>query len=146
MVDQRLLSADHICDGDDGEGKIVRFARIGIDGKGTRCPGATPQNIGTDDEIFIGIDAFAGADHGVPPAGFGVIRGVFAADVGISCQGMIDQDRIGTVGIESACGFEPYIDLFEFSAAIKFKGCLQTEILRNGQKCSLLFDFLPPFV
>ena len=56
--------------------------------------------------------------------------------MGIAGEGMGDQYRIGTVGIERSGGFVTDVDIFQNSAAIQRERDGKTEILRNGDKFS----------
>ncbi len=65
---------------------------------------AAAKHVGANDEIFIGIERFAGADHAIPPAGFPA----FPADAGsvrIAGKGMENQDGIGARGVQGAVRF-----------------------------------------
>ena len=103
MVEQHRLRAHHVANGDDRKVEAPRHAGVGI---GRRRPGgahAAAEDIGADDEIALGVDRPAGADHGLPPAGLAGQR-MGVGDVLIAGERMADQHGVAALGIERAVG------------------------------------------
>ena len=146
MVNQTFLRFNHISYRNHRKIQIVQFAGSRIHRTRSGGTGTAADNIGADNKIFVGIDRFTGADHLIPPARFFIFRGVAAADVSVSGQGMRYQHRVGTVGIERTGGFVADVDIFEFSAAIQRKRRLQFVIPGRCNKdpvgIQFSFDFI----
>ena len=66
MVEQHRLRAHHVADGDDREVEPIGLAgrRIGR-GRAGRAHAAA-DHVGADDEVAVGVDRLAGADHARP--------------------------------------------------------------------------------
>ena len=64
---------------------------------------AAAEHIRADDEIAVGVDRLAGADHGLPPAGLAGDR-MDVGDMLVAGQRVADQHRVGRVGVERAVG------------------------------------------
>ena len=75
-----------------GKSRGIAAARAGIDAVGPGRAAAAAENVGTNDEVAIGVDRLARPDHDVPPAG--IIVGVVLGDVRIARQGVADQHGI----------------------------------------------------
>ncbi len=71
--------------------------------------------------MLIGIEAFARADHAVPPAFLLVLR-VDAGGVGVAREGVRDQDGVRTLGVQRSVGLVSYIDRSEGDPTIKLQG------------------------
>ena len=65
---------------------------------------ATAQIVQADDEEFIGVYGFTGADHVVPPTDVLLIVRVYTRDVMMAGQGVTDEDGVGTLSIQLAIG------------------------------------------
>jgi len=101
-IEEEGLDADPVGDGDGGEGQAIGPAGPGVDRGRAGGAVATAQAIGAHDEEPVGVDGFAWADHGIPPArvaraietagGFGVA--VPAGDVGVAGEGVFDEDDV----------------------------------------------------
>ncbi len=73
-----------------GKSSAVLPARGRVDAVGPAdCP-CTPDDVGADHEVAIGVEALAGADHGLPPAGL-VLAGVVAGRVRVAGERVQDQ-------------------------------------------------------
>ena len=96
MIEQHGLRAHHVADGDDGKFEAPGLAglRIGRGRAGRAHAGA--DHVRADHEIALGVDRLAGADHGLPPAGFAGDR-MHARHVLVAGERMADQHRIGAL-------------------------------------------------
>ena len=94
MVDQPLLRAHHVADGDGGksvpQGSPRSFA-CGL--RGPVDAHAAAQHVGADDEEAVGVDRPAGPDHMLPPAGLAG-DGMRLGHVLVAGQRMADQHRV----------------------------------------------------
>ena len=117
MIDQHFLEAHHVADGDDRELHRVGAAGRGVDRAGARRAAAAAEDVRAEDEVFVGVEGFAGADHVVPPAGL-----AFVADAGgvrVAGEGVQDQDRVRFGGVQFAVGFVGDVDGREGDAVIE---------------------------
>ena len=80
---ERALRAHHVGDRDHGEVRAVRPAGRGIERRRPGRAAAAAEQIGADDEVAIGVERLAGADHAVPPAEAAAAIGVAAVRVAI---------------------------------------------------------------
>ncbi len=125
-VDELLLRAHHVADGDDRKAEIPRAAGGGIElGRAGRAHAAA-DDIGADEEIALGVEHLAGADENVPPAGLAGHR-MRLGDILVAGQRMADQDRVRAVGIELTVGLVCDVIGGESLAGI------ERERLRDGQ-------------
>ena len=117
-IEQHGLRAHHVGNGDDRKIQPPHFAggRIGR-GRPGRAHAAA-DHIGADDEVAVGIERAAGADHGLPPAGLAGDR-MHIVDVLVAGQRMADQDGVGAVGVEFAIGLVGDLERGEIDAAIE---------------------------
>ena len=117
-IDQHGLRAHHVGDGDDGKIQPPHLAGRGI-GRGR--PGrahAAADHVGADDEVAVGVERPARADHGLPPAGLAGDR-MHIGDMLIAGQRMADQDGVGAIGVEFAIGLIGDLERREIDAAIE---------------------------
>ena len=68
LVQERALGPDHVRDGDHREVGAIRPARGRIERRGSRGAAAPAEQVRGDDEVLVGVEGLAGADHPVPPA------------------------------------------------------------------------------
>ena len=125
-VEQHGLRAHHVRNGDDRKIQPPQFAGGGI---GRRRPGrahAAADHIGADDEVAVGVERTAGADHGLPPAGLAGHR-MHVGDVLIAGQRMADQNGVGAVGVEFAIGLVGDLERREIDAAIERQRLVHAE-------------------
>jgi hypothetical protein len=101
------------------------FPVVGVDGSGAGAAITTAEVVRADDEIFVGIDGFAGPDHGFPPAfvHFWLPKFADAIDARIEAhgvmgagQGVEEENRIRAVGIERSPSFVGERDSRQLSA------------------------------
>ena len=79
-----------------GKFEAVGLAGLRIDrGRAGRAHAAA-DHVRADDEIALGVDRLAGADHGLPPAGLAGHR-MHAGDVLVAGQRVADQHRIAAL-------------------------------------------------
>ena len=129
MIDQHLLQPHHVADGDHRE----RHARTGqpVAGLIEAGPGgaaAAAQHVGADDEVLVGVEGLAGADHVVPPAGLAV----FVADAGgvrVARKGVQHQDGVGLGRVQLAVGLVGDLHRRNHDAAVEGQG-IETGTLR----------------
>ena len=119
LIEQQLLDADHVGDGDDRKVQAVGPTGFGIHGARPGRSRAAAQEIGADHEVPVRIDALARPDHALPPAGFLVVRVVVPGDVGIAAEGMADQDGVVPRLVQLPIGLIGDIDRTERLAAIQ---------------------------
>ena len=81
---------------------------------------AGAEHIGADDEIAVGVDRLAGADHGLPPAGLAG-HGMAVEDVLVAGQRMADQHGVAARGIERAVGLVGDLERAERHAGIELE-------------------------
>ncbi len=105
MIEQESLRAHHVAHHDDRKLQVVGLAGPRIDAGRAGRAEAGADDIGADDEIAVGVEDFARADHVVPPAGLAVLRGMAPGRVGIAGPGVGDQDGIVLGCVELAVGF-----------------------------------------
>ncbi len=116
-----FCSAHHVADGDHGERHGVGAAGGGIDGRRAGGAAASAQHVGADDEVAVGVERLAGADHVVPPAG---LAG-FVADAGgvrVARESVQHQDGVGFGGVQFAISFVGDFDWRQRGAAIERDG------------------------
>ena len=103
MVEQHRLRAHHVADGDDGKFEAPGLAGPGIGrGRAGRAHAAA-EHVRADDEIAVGVDRLAGADHGLPPAGLAGDR-MHVGDMLVAGERVADQDGVAALGVERAVG------------------------------------------
>ena len=93
MVDQLLLRAHHVGDGDDRKVEAPGLAGRGVD---LRRPGrahAAAQHVGADQEIALGVEHLARPDQHVPPARLAGDR-MRLGDILVAGQRVADQDGV----------------------------------------------------
>ena len=129
-IEQHGLRAHHVGNGDDRKIQPPQFAggRIGR-GRPGRAHAAA-DHIGADDEVAVGVERTAGADHGLPPARLAGHR-MHVGDVLIAGQRMADQNGVGTVGVEFAIGLVGDLERREIDAAI------ERQRLVDAEQCQL---------
>ncbi len=117
-VQQHGLRAHHVGNGDDREIQPPQFAggRIGR-GRPGRAHAAA-DHVAADDEVTVGIERAARADHRLPPAWLAGHR-MHIGDVLVAGQRMADQDGVGAVGVEFAIGLVGDLERGEIDAAIE---------------------------
>ena len=118
LIDQHFLQPHHVANGDHRKRHGIRAAGGGIDGGRSGGAPASAQHVGADDEILVGVERLAGADHVVPPAR---LAG-FVTDAGrvrVAGEGVQDQDGVALARVQLAVGFVGYFDRRERGAAIE---------------------------
>ena len=126
-IDQHGLRAHHVGNGDDREIQSPQLAGRGI-GRGR--PGrahAAADHVGADDEVAVGVERPARADHGLPPAGLAGHR-VHVVDMLVAGQRMADQDGVGAIGVELAIGLVGDLERREIDAAIELQRLIDAEL------------------
>ena len=68
LMQERTFGAHHVGDGDHRKVRSVWPARARIQGRGPGRPAAATEQVGRDDEVAIGVERLAWADHPVPPS------------------------------------------------------------------------------
>ena len=103
MIDEQRLRAHHVGDGHDRKIEPVGLACLQIDGGRTGRAHAAAEDIGTDDKEPVGVERFARAHHGLPPA-WAAGDGVRIGDVLVAGQSVTEENGVGFGRIESAIG------------------------------------------
>src|SRR5580704_9362162 len=99
------MHVDDIRDLNDGKIRAPRLARLGTNAARPGCSLTSPEGIGTNHKIFVGIEPLAGADKTVPPARLPCREVLLRAVTGrmrIAGQGMARENRIVALGRELA--------------------------------------------
>lgn len=104
MPKQLALGPDHVGDGHDGKIQAPVPAGGGVDGGWSARTHAAANDIGTDHEIAVRIDGFAWSHIVIPPSGL-VIALMEPGHMGVAGQGVTDENRIGTFGVQLSIGF-----------------------------------------
>ncbi len=138
VVDEMALGVHHVGDGQEGKIQGIGPARFRVQRCGTRRALATADDIGTDNEIFIGVKAISRADHLVPPARI-VLSRVNPGGMGIPGEGVEDKDGIGPLCIEATVGLMSQGDGPQLFTA------LEEELVRGRGEGEILgLHYLPP--
>ena len=87
---------------------------------------AAADHIRADDEILLGIERAAGADHGFPPARLAGHR-MHIGDMLIAGQRMADQNGVGAIGVEFAIGLVGDLERLKIDAAIERQRLIRAE-------------------
>ena len=116
LVQERTLGSHHVRDGDHREVRAVRLSRRRVERRRSRRPAAAAEQVRGDDEVPVGVERLAGADHPVPPAEpltgravavvgpepvAGALRrrlGREAGRVGITAERVADEDHVVPLG------------------------------------------------
>ena len=117
LVQQPALHLDHVADGDGREVAAVGLAGGGVDAAGAGGAAAAAQQVGADDEVAVGVNRLARADHDVPPAG--IVLLVVLGDVRVAADGVADQDGVVARGVELAVGLVGDGDAGELAAQLQ---------------------------
>ena len=72
---------------------------------GAGGPLAATEHVRTNHKVSVCIQAFAGANEAIPPAGLAIVLLVQTCSVRVACQGMADKNRIAGISIECSVGF-----------------------------------------
>ena len=97
MIHQSFLGFNHVSDRNYRKLKTVGQNGLRVYGAGAGGSHAAADNVGANHEIFIGINAFAGTDHVVPPTGFLVVRFIVTGHMGVTGQGVQNKNDIAFV-------------------------------------------------
>ncbi len=134
MIKQKPERADHVADCDHRKikppgpaGLRVGFARAG----GAH---AAAQDIGANDEVAIGVEDLAGADHHFPPAGLAGDR-MGLGHVLIPGKRVADQDGVGAVFVQGPVGLVGDGEVDEIDAAVQAQRLLPAQphpVARQG--------------
>ena len=84
MLDESSVNLDDVSDRNEWKVQPVLLSRFRIDAAGTGRAFAAAQNVRTNHEILVGVQAFTGTDKIVPPSRFLLFARVPASDVGIA--------------------------------------------------------------
>jgi hypothetical protein len=118
VIDQELLGPHHVGHGDDGKAEAEGPAGRGIGVARAGGAHAAAEHIAADDEVALGIERLAGADHLIPPAGPARDR-MLADQELIAGQRMADHDGVGAGGIQPPIGLIGDGEGAEIDAAIE---------------------------
>ena len=104
VVEQQHLRVHHVADGDHREVGAVGLAGGGILRRRPGAAAAAADDVGADDEVLVGVEALARADHHVPPARALVVGAVPAGDVRVAGERVRDQDGVVLALAQRAVG------------------------------------------
>src|SRR5262249_43835028 len=90
------------------------------------------DHVGADDEVLIGVERQARANHSVPPAGLARDR-MRVEDMLVAGQRVADEDGIGAVRIELAIGLVGNLQRREIDAAIELERLVHAELYDLGR-------------
>ena len=125
LVQQAALHLHHIANGDGREIAAVGLAGGGVDAAGAGGAAAAAQQIGADDEVAAGVNRLARADRDIPPAG--VVLLVMLGNMGVSADGVADQDRVVLRGVEFAVSLVGDGDAVELAAEFQVPAARQVD-------------------
>lgn len=104
-VGQARLGGDLVARGQPREARAPG-ASVRRGGRGAGRALAPTQDVGGDDEVALGVDRAPGTDELGPPSWARVTGTGLAGDVGVSGQGVQDEDGVVTLGAQPAPGLE----------------------------------------
>ena len=128
MIHQFFLRVDHIGNRENGKIHSVLLAGSRVLRTGARGAGTAANDVGTDDEVFVGVECFAGTDHCVPPAGLFIGFGVVARNMRVTGKRVFDQNCIVAFRREPTVSFITEIDRGEELSALKAQPLFKREI------------------
>ncbi len=110
LTQAEAVHLDDVSDRDFGEGGAVGLPGLRIDRRGSGGAFAAAEDVGADDLVAPGVDAFAGPDHALPPT-----RGLSLArpqpgDVGVTGERMADEYGVIVVGGDRAAALDRDLD------------------------------------
>lgn len=133
MVGKPCLALDPVFDCHDREIGSIGFAGFGMwSGRAGGAITAT-KVVETNDKETIGVDGFARANAGIPPAWFAIIHAVIAGRMVVPGKGMADQDRIVFVGVECPIRLDHKIVLWQDRATLQRQRCREVQSLRSDE-------------
>ena len=148
LVQERALGPHHVGDGDHGEVGAVRPARRRVERRRPRGPAAAAEQVRGDDEVPVGVERLAGADHPVPPAerltgravavvgpeavAGALLRGLGreAGGVRVAAERVADEDHVVALRRQRAVGLVRDTDRVELPPAVEPHRVRQVEKLR----------------
>ena len=92
-------------------------------------PWQPPEDVGAHHPPPVGVDGPARPDQPVPPARGRVARARRPGDVAVAGQGVLDQYRVGAVGVRLAPGLVGHRDRPEPAAQLQGEGGVAVEEL-----------------
>ena len=148
LVEERALRPHHVGDGDDGEVRPVRLAGRRVDGRRPGRPAAPSEQVRGDDEVAVGVERLAGADHAVPPAeplaagtvtvfGAEAVAGALlgrrlreARGVRVAAQRVTDEDHVVACRRERPVRLVGDPDRMQLAPAVEPERTRKVEVLR----------------
>ena len=109
-IGQHDLTLHPVPDSDDRKVWPVNLPGFRIQGRRPTAPGAPAEIIQRDDEKNIRIDGLARTDTMIPPTRFCIALAVETGRMMIATQSMADKDRVTSVLIELAIGFNHQVE------------------------------------
>ena len=150
-LQQRVLGAHHVRDGDHREVRAVGPPGRRIDGRRPGGAAAATEQVGADHEVAVGVERLAGTDHPVPPAQAdgragvalvgaetvaGARRGRVGADpgrMGVAAQRVADENDVVARRRQRAVRFVGDTNLRQLLATVQPQRLREVEILRLDQ-------------
>src|SRR5690606_7948410 len=103
----------------------------GVYRSGAAAALAAAQRVHADHEPAIGVDRLARAEHGLPPAGLGILR--MAGGVGAGRKAGEDEDGVVAGGVEPAPGLVGHAAAAQLAAALEHEGRGQFDVTGGGR-------------
>ena len=128
LVGHRGLGADDVADGDHREVGAVGLAGGRVDRRRPRGALATAQHVHAHDEVPVGVDRPAGADHVLPPPVRRVARALATGDVAVAGDGVAHQDGVRPGRVELAPGLVGDGGALELPTALQHEGPLVRQV------------------
>ena len=120
VIDQHRLRTHHVADGDDRKIEAIGLAGRRIDRGRPGRAHAAADHVRADDEIAVGVDRLAGADHDVPPAALAGDR-MDVMDMLVAGQRVTHEHGVALRRIERAVGLVGDLERREIDAGIELQ-------------------------
>ena len=126
MIEQHGLRPHHVANRDHRKIEAVGLSGGRVERGRAGGPHAAAERVGTDDEIAIGVDRRARADHQRPPARLAGHR-MIVGRVLVAGQRVADEDGVGAIGVERPVGLIGDLQVIEPPAGIQHQRLIRAE-------------------
>jgi len=131
MIDETLLRAHHVRDGDDREFEAPGPVGPGIDLHGPARAHAAPEDVRADEEIAPSVQHLARSRERRPPSGLAG-DGMLLGHVLVAGKRVADQDGVAALGVERAVGLVGDGVAAEARAAVERERLLHHEAMARA--------------